>query len=215
MSSRMPPMRLRSILLTLCAALVFGLPAASQQPSGEPAYNVEIIVFRALKATGDAENWSIQGERQFSTAGDETLNGDTSQSAQLIRRLPASELQLTGLANRLRASGEYMPVAHAAWSQTASAWGSRTGIPIERLGIQVPGLSGVIYLERGQYLHLGMSLSYAMEDPPDGLFAGPGTIFTLKEIRRVRFYERHYYDHPAFGVIALVTPAQGGRPAGR
>ena len=28
-------------------------------------------------------------------------------------------------------------------------------------------------------------------------------------------YERDYYDHPAFGVIALVTPAQGARAPGR
>jgi hypothetical protein len=31
----------------------------------------------------------------------------------------------------------------------------------------------------------------------------------------VRFYERSYFDHPAFGVIALVAPAQGARPPGR
>ena len=31
----------------------------------------------------------------------------------------------------------------------------------------------------------------------------------------VRFYERSYFDHPAFGVIALVTPAQGARAPGR
>ena len=42
-----------------------------------------------------------------------------------------------------------------------------------------------------------------------------GTTFTINETRRVRFYERNYFDHPAFGVIALVTPAQGARPAGR
>jgi len=47
------------------------------------------------------------------------------------------------------------------------------------------------------------------------LNAGPGTAFTLNEDRRVKFYERNYYDHPAFGMIALVTPAQGARPAGR
>jgi hypothetical protein len=45
--------------------------------------------------------------------------------------------------------------------------------------------------------------------------AGPGTTFTLSETRRIKFYERNYYDHPAFGVITLVTPAQGSRPAGR
>jgi hypothetical protein len=38
-------------------------------------------------------------------------------------------------------------------------------------------------------------------------------VFTLSESRRVKKFERNYYDHPAFGVIALVTPANsaGGR----
>jgi hypothetical protein len=28
----------------------------------------------------------------------------------------------------------------------------------------------------------------------------------MNEIRRVKFNERQYFDHPAFGVIALVSP---------
>jgi hypothetical protein len=28
----------------------------------------------------------------------------------------------------------------------------------------------------------------------------------LSEIRRIRFNERHYFDHPGLGVIAVVTP---------
>ena len=61
----------------------------------------------------------------------------------------------------------------------------------------------------------GMALTYAPDSPAAGIGAGPGTTFSLSETRRIRFYERNYYDHPGFGVIALVTPAQGARPAGR
>jgi hypothetical protein len=28
----------------------------------------------------------------------------------------------------------------------------------------------------------------------------------INEIRRIRFNERNYYDHPSIGVIAVVTP---------
>ncbi len=127
---------------------------------------------------------------------------------------PAEE-RAAALESRLRAAGGYVPVAHAAWSQTASAWGTHNGLPLQRLGIDVPGLTGTVYLERGQYLHLGLTLSWAMQTPPAGIGAAPGTVFTLNENRRVRFYDRNYYDHPAFGVIALVTPSQGGRAPGR
>jgi hypothetical protein len=59
-----------------------------------------------------------------------------------------------------------------------------------------------------------MSLTYQMSNPPAGLAAAPGTAFNMSESRRVKFDQLNYYDHPAFGVIALVTPANrstGGR----
>ena len=59
-----------------------------------------------------------------------------------------------------------------------------------------------------------MALNYQTSNPPPGLSAAPGTVFNLNESRRIKFFERNYYDHPAFGVIALVTPAKastGGR----
>lgn len=202
--------RLRALTLTL--AVVLALPAGAEESPG-PVYNVEIIVFRANSAQGGAENWSEEAGVR-SVAGDESASG-SSQVGHFVALLPSSTWQLDELENRLRSSGAYVPVAHVAWSQTASAWGTRAGFPLARLGIDVPGLTGNVFLERGQFLHLGMSLAWALAAPPDGLGAAPGTPFTINESRRVRFYERNYYDNPAFGVIALVTPAQGARPPGR
>jgi hypothetical protein len=96
-----------------------------------------------------------------------------------------AQLQLTDLRTRLAASGAYQPLAHAGWSQTASSWGSRAGFTLQRLGISVPGLSGMFYLERGSFLHLGVSLKYA---PATG-----GPTYELAELRRVLAY-------PEFGL---------------
>jgi hypothetical protein len=202
---------LRALILILTGTLGAPLPAAEESTGS--IYNVEIIVFRTATAQGGAENWSEEAGAR-SVAGDESASGSL-QVGRFVTLLPASAYQLNELESRLRASGAYLPVAHAAWSQTASAWGTRAGFALNRLGIEVPGLTGNVYLEHGQFLHLGMSLSWTMENPPDGLGAGPGTAFALDETRRVRFYERNYYDHPAFGVIALVTPSQGPRAPGR
>jgi len=203
---------LRALALALTTALVASLPAASEESSGT-VYNVEIIVFRSTAAEGVPENWGEEAGAR-SVAGDESASGSV-QVGRFVGMLPPAAHQLNELESRLRDSGTYVPVAHAAWSQTASAWGTRAGFPVGRLGINVPGLSGSVYLEHGQFLHLGLSLSWTMENPPVALGAAPGTSFTLNETRRVRFYERNYYDHPAFGVIALVTPAQGPRAPGR
>jgi hypothetical protein len=212
--------RLPTVLL---AALLCGaaLPAAAQEPAPAPAppaapapvYNIEVIVFRATSALGGAEDWSAEAGAR-NVAGEESASGAAT-VGHFVAPLPASLWQLGELESRLRASGVYVPVAHTAWSQTASSWGTRAGFPVQKLGIDVPGLSGTVFLERGQWLHLGMSLTYTMANPPQGLGAGPDTPFTINDSRRVRFYERNYFDHPAFGVIALVSPAQGARPPGR
>jgi hypothetical protein len=219
------PARVRVLTLLLAALLCArALPAATEEPptpsapapvpgSGNAVYNIEIIVFRATSALGGAEEWSAEaGARNI--AGEESASGAAT-VGHFVAALPSSVWQLGELESRLRASGVYVPVAHAAWSQTASSWGTRAGFTVQKLGIEVPGLSGTVFLERGQWLHLGMSLTYAMPAPPPGLGAAPDTPFTINESRRVRFYERNYFDHPAFGVIALVTPAQGARPPGR
>jgi hypothetical protein len=202
-------------LLLCVVALGMWLPASSQQPIPPlPTYNIEIVIFRAVTALGGGENWSAEASGRSFTSGEESASGGA-QVGRFLRALPQSQFQLTDIVDKLRSTGVYVPVAHVAWSQTPSAWGTRAGLSVNQLGLNVPGLTGTVSLERGQYLHLGMSLSYATPNPPAGIGAAPGTIFTLNENRRVRFYERNYYDHPAFGVIALVAPAQGSRPPGR
>ena len=216
----------------LLAALLTARAASSQTPAAAPAapapaaatpaaaptptanvYNIEIVVFRTNQALGGAENWSAHTGRDYGTDSD-AAEGSKG-VGRFVGLLPQTAWQLTPIENKMRSSGLYVPVAHIAWSQTASDWGTRAGFTLQRLGLDVPGLTGTVFLERGQFLHLGMALSYAPASPPAGMGAGPGTTFSLSESRRIKFYERNYYDHPAFGVITLVTPAQGSRPAGR
>jgi hypothetical protein len=208
------PMTLRLALLVLLAATVgAGVTraqgTAAAGPGGSsPVYNIEIIVFRVVGGPGASEDWTAAAPRPPRAAEG---GGEAAVGAAVVGRFVAAtseaQLQLGDMRARLAASGAYQPLAHVGWSQTASSWGSRAGFTLQRLGVNVPGLSGLIYLERGSYLHLGAALKYSP--------AAGGPSFELGELRRIRFYEKNYYDHPAFGVIAVVTPAQGPRPAGR
>ncbi|HEY1283300.1 MAG TPA: CsiV family protein [Steroidobacteraceae bacterium] len=205
-------MKLKVLATTLVVALICALPSAAQDAGGS-VYTIEILVFRATQALGGAENWNVQGTRNYGT-GDESGNASRN-VGRFVTSINPTQFQLTPLENKMRTTGLYVPVAHVAWQQTASDWGTRAGFTVQKIGITAPGLTGTVFLERGQYLHLGMALSYSPADPPAGIGAAPGSTFNLSESRRIRFYERNYYDHPGFGVIALVTPAQGARPAGR
>lgn len=193
----------------LALALAFSArPALPQAAAGaQPSYNVEMIVFVATSGPAQREDWTAGGNRLARGADSGEGASGGAQVGRFGGLLPAGQRQLGDLQAKLAASGAWRPVAHVAWSQTASSWGSRAGFTLQQLGVRVPGLSGTVFLERGTFLHLGMSLKYA---------AGDGrAAYDLTEIRRVKFYDKNYYDHPAFGVIALVTPANGGRAPGR
>ena len=182
---------------------------SAQAPAAQPAkyhreYYIELIVFRALTALGSPEDWQAELNTAPIVSGGEAQTGTG--VGNLVRIEPPSAYKLDSLWALLRASADYHPVVHLAWIQTASDWGTHAGFNLKELGVHVPGLRGLIYLERGVYLHLGLTLDYTMQHPPPGLDAAPGTTFVMNETRRVLFYQRNYYDNPAFGVIALVLP---------
>jgi len=179
-------------------------PALPQAAPNPRIYTVEIIVFRNLSGAGGTEDWTAKPVARGPDKPEAPLTG------RFVQAIPEAQFQLNGLAQKLQNTTNYQPIAHFAWQQTASSWGSRAGFTVAKLAGSVPGLSGTIYLESGDYLHLGMSLSYQTSNPPPGLSASPGTVFSLNESRRVKWDQLNYYDHPAFGVIALVTPSNRG-----
>lgn len=177
--------------LAVLVILLVPLPTSSATPTVTPTYHVEVIVFRnagSREELGGAPPLRGAGEPDSPTGGPLV--------ARYVGPLPASAWQLAGARERLTKAG-YRVLAHAAWIQTPSSWGSRIGLPLDALGIRVPGLSGQFLLERGSLLHLGMNLRFVAE--------GAG-VSELSEIRRIRFNERQYFDHPGLGVIGLVSP---------
>jgi hypothetical protein len=198
-------------------------PAAAAAPVAPGVYNVEVIVFRTNATLGSPENWSAEAAQ--APAAPSAADGETSTAtnevavqtpgSRFVRALTPAEFQLNDLESRIKASGSYVAVAHVAWAQTASAWGTHESMSVQQLGFDNPLLTGTVTLQRGQFLHLGLTLNLTIANPPSGLGAAAPTTFVLNDIHRVKFYERNYFDAPAFGVIALVVPAQGARRAGR
>jgi Peptidoglycan-binding protein, CsiV len=178
-----------SALATVLALLGLAMPAVRAQPTGTGLYEVEIVVFRA-SSVGQAEDWAVTPTGRG--YGNESTRGGT---PQVLRVLAPSDYKLNAIETGLRASGAWRPIAHAAWIQSAANWGTHVGLALADLGINTPALSGMVYLERGTYLHLGVNLTLT-EDAP----------YVINEMRSVKFNEKQYFDHPAFGVIALVSP---------
>ena len=208
-NGRFRPRNFGAALLLMLAGVSAMLPGAQAQTVPNPrVYTVEVIVFRNMSGQGGPEDWSVKPVARGPDTPDAPVTG------RFVQSVPAAQYQLKDVAQKLQNTSNYQPIAHFAWQQTASSWGSRAGFTIAKLAGQVPGLTGTIYLESGSYLHLGMALNYQTSNTPAGLAAAPGSVFVLNESRRVKWDKLNYYDHPAFGVIALVTPANrstGGR----
>jgi hypothetical protein len=197
-----------------CALVLAGLVVSDTAPAQQAAnannnvYTIEVIVFRNNSGAGGPEDWNARPVARGPDTPEEQVIG------RFVQSLPPAQFQLNDIAVKLQNSANYQPIAHFAWQQTASSWGSRAGFTVQKLAGSTPGVTGTIYLERGTYLHLGMALNFQTSNAPASLAAAPGAVFSINESRRVKFFERNYYDHPAFGVIALVTPANrstGGR----
>jgi hypothetical protein len=198
MKSRIPVLAVWSVALLGLLAVVARAAtpvetAATTGPGGtSPLYKVELIIFR-YAASGGSEDFNAPAEgRGF---GGKLDAGGAPPS--VIHMLDSGELQMGAEAAALRANAGLQVLAHAGWVQTATVWPRHTGLPIEQLGINVAGLSGNLYLERGDLLHFGANLRL-----------GSNPSYTLSELRKLRFSEKHYLDNPAFGLIVLVSPGR-------
>lgn len=195
-------MSIRARASAFALSLLLALAAAAPMPAeaaGNNGYVVEILVFRAITPPAGEDLSAAPEGRGFNGPGNASTGaaGDNGVPA-VLRTLDASQMQLGSMASKLRNSHEWTVIAHAAWVQTATEWPRHDGLSLQQLGINADGLTGSVYVEHGQYLHLGLDLR---------LGSDPG--WSLRELRRIRFNEKNYFDHPGFGVIAIVSPARG------
>ena len=149
------------------------------------------------------------------------------------RVLRSGELRLGAAYARIQRLTGYRPLLHAGWSQEGIAESAAIPLPLSRLGRTNP--AGTIQLHLQRFLHLTLDLDYrfALRSRP-GLATGraapsvpssasPGVSAAVRsdalteielaqryyivEDRRTRNGDVNYFDHPAFGVLVLVTRA--------
>jgi hypothetical protein len=204
-------MKRRTFLLHSAAA---GLGLALHRASAQEAaivYDVELVAFQNLNPGATPEDWALEASGRQQAApvtveGEETsvvaAAGAGALPSATRQILPRDRFRMNAIAGSLERSRNYRPLAHFGWSQVGSPLNAAVA---ERLDAFLPSgtLSGSAALARGRYLHLTLDLDFR----PDG----QEQHYVLRQTRRMRSTERHYFDHPQFGVIALVTPQNAAR----
>jgi hypothetical protein len=126
---------------------------------------------------------------------------ETGLHADSFRWQPASTLLLKQEAGRLQRDAAYRVVLHAAWIQPVPDRERPQPLLIqtgERIG-NTWRIEGTVDVTLGRYLHVDTRLWYR----PDATAAG-SEYEEMREQRRMRGGELHYFDHPRFGMLMRI-----------
>lgn len=207
----------------ILAPLLLGalaLPAYAQEPVEEPEpaslYQVELIVFRNLDQSGNTPE--IPGlpepelEKQLATDL-ARMSADTEPQAAITppEWVPtnAEGRLLAGTARSIRQLQAYELITYLSWGQAAPDVAVAAPISLADLGVDPATLSGEIELHQRRYLHLEVDVSLPATGTAPVSPAATGELRAIapaiRESRRVRLEELHYFDQPQFGIIAVVS----------
>jgi len=205
--------------IAVVAAAALTASAAEPARTSEPLYQVELIILKPTTPLGVAEDWAIEAERAQPAAvesDDEEAAAGTVQEERLaVRTLTSAQFKLGAIEASLGRSGGYEMLKHVGWTQAATPRGAGPSVELGDVSGDAPPVRGTVTLERGKYLYLRLNLAYAPDAAPSSLLGATpdmsAVTFAMKQTRRIRPFERHYFDHPAFGVIAMVSTVGGSR----
>lgn len=173
-----------STLTRQIALAVLALAGSVALPqAGGSRYTVEIVVFRNSGQAG-----ALPGG---------TATGDADDGVEMTA---STSRKLSEAARKLRAGGVRV-LAHTAWIQSpvgcvgAACRNAVRGVSAVQLGIDRAGITGKVGLQRGTSLFLGVDLTI-----DDG-----GRRYRIQEARQIKADQPQYFDHPAIGVLAVIT----------
>ena len=201
------------ILLTLALA-GFTVHAAG--------YHVELVIFENLSPATDGE--ISQVTRAYPDYSGALELSDEAGST--FRLLAPGLYRLGGIYNQLKASGRYRPFLHIAWQQPALYGDNARSVHILKTE---PGatvnpedilvrIDGMVRVRASQFLHADVDMLYFPVFLPQSDFhpdaaagtavAVPSGYSRLRESRRMKLNELHYFDHPLFGMIMHISRAE-------
>lgn len=194
---------LKTITGTMMCCLLQCIVCMPAHAATPPIYDVEVIIFTNNASNDGGEHWSRPYPDRNSRSG---IFPDGQ-----FTELSQSHYKLNGVRNGLERSGNYSVLFHRAWRQLAHNKARAVAYPLHSIAANGrDSIEGSITLVRERFLHLEVNaLLMSALDGTGITYSDAATstpLFELREKRRIRTKELHYFDHPRFGMIAQVTP---------
>jgi hypothetical protein len=213
---RTPWIRKRLLSLSVLVVSALVAPSVIAEVDESPRqYEIELLIFRNLVENDAGEVWPADYADWFEESADSEQRDIVTETA--VTWLPKSQFRLTAERNALARSAPYRPLAHLAWRQVVP--GRQRAKPVELPGANINPdkayVDGLVRVAVERYLHLDLDLRLHL---PAGAAQATSPEYGVPEIRlrqqrRMRSKELHYFDHPRFGVIALITPYEPAQAA--
>jgi hypothetical protein len=196
----------RALLIGIAALLAATVSNGRAEPQ---LYDIELVVFKNLITNDGGEVWP-RNEAVQSTEPEAPPTAEPE-----VTWLPQSQQRLGPQYYSLRASANWRPLAHFAWRQAVSDRERAAPLQLPATGRREGGayVDGSVRVAVKRYLHLYLDLW--LHDPGARVTAVDASAewqsmqppaFRLREHRRMRSNELHYFDNPRFGALALITP---------
>jgi hypothetical protein len=178
------PVDRRTVLLGLAAGLaVPAIGFAAEIPVGSIRVIVELLAYRQAGTPPLPLPLPPLPNLSTITGRVEPLGRDT--------------LQMSAAREAIATRGGLHVLAHSAWAAIIPPNGRTTAQMEDVLPADSP-LAGGIAVQRSQYLFMFVDVDYT----------AAGATYGIRMKRRIKFGERHYFDHPAFGLIVQVRPTK-------
>lgn len=172
-----------------CLAIVPAFGAATSTPTAR--YQIEVLIFEVrLPELEGSELWT-RVERPVDLI-----------DAPMPADMPSSE-DFVSAAEALRADGRFRVLLQKRWVQNAEP--PKSDVPPMHLATWDAELDGTLRFYLSRFLHVELNLLFQPQTTVIGGDAAPN--YLIKEERRIRSNQLHYFDHPKFGVLFRVSPA--------
>ena len=177
-----------------------------------------------LNPRSDGEMWYEPRELPVKEDAVQLLPADAAGDGPVaFRKLRSSSFKLGGIYKELSFSKDYRPLMHISWMQPGRSGARASAVRImdvlERdagdAGVRNLKVDGTIRVRVSRFLHMDVDLLYFLESPvpvyrtTDSGTAEAGmpraSYTRLRESRRMKLNELHYFDHPLFGMISRVS----------
>ena len=181
-------------LLALISLVVSFAAYAAAPATSTNLYNVEVLVFE--NRMPNLEGGELWAQDKVRPLAEETTSSETPGMPE------DSDSPISKVAEQISQDGNYRLLLHGYWQQTAEAKSDTKPI---RLATTDGTLDGLFRFYLSRFLHVDLDLQLRQA----GTIADAAPlVLRLREHRRIRTQDVHYFDHPRFGMLVRITPAE-------